>query len=318
MAQFRPAVVGIGATGSVLAAAVLTQIPDATLVVSRPTAAATLREHGLQVSGALSFRVPVRHVVAGMDALRDLKPDLIFLCTKTFHLAPVLAELRGAVRPGHTAVVSCHNGLGTEDLVAEAFGAASAFRLSLNYGAATAGPGHSEVAFFNPPNPLGALTPDNRGRGAAIAQLLTDGGLATEAVDDIQRAVWKKMVLKCTMASICAVADMTIREALDYPPTREIADACFQEALAVARARGYDLGEDYLDQAIGYLARVGVHKDSMCHDIEAGRPTEIEFLGGRVVQYGRDRGIPTPYYVAMTNMVRAVEQRARARAQDAG
>ena len=318
MAQFRPAVVGIGATGSVLAPAVLTQVPDATLVVSRPATAAALREHGLQVSGALSFRVPVRHAVAGAEALRDVEPDLIFLCTKTFSLAPVLEDLRAVVRPGHTAVVSCHNGLGTEDLVAEFFGAESAFRLSLNYGAAATGPGRAEVAFCNPPNPLGALTPGNRERGAEIAQLLTDGGLATECVDDIKQAVWKKMVLKCTMASICAVADMTIREALDYPPTREIADACFQEALAVARAMGYDLGDDYLDQAIGYLAKVGVHKDSMCHDIEAGRPTEIDFLGGRVVEYGRVQGIPTPYYVAMTNMVRAVEKRARNGALDAG
>ena len=113
--------------------------------------------------------------------------------------------------------------------------------------------------------------------------------------------------MKCTMASICALTDKTIKEALEYPPTREIADACFKEALAVARAMGYDLGEDYLQQAIGYLQKAGNHKDSMCNDIENKTPTEIDFLGAKVVEYAHANGISTPFYVTMTNLVKAIE-----------
>lgn len=113
--------------------------------------------------------------------------------------------------------------------------------------------------------------------------------------------------MKCTMASICAVTDKTIQEALEYPPTREIADACFNEALAVAKSAGYDLGQDYLKQALGYLEKVGAHKDSMCHDIENKTPTEIDFLGGKIVEYGLTKGVPTPFYVAMTNLVKTME-----------
>jgi 2-dehydropantoate 2-reductase len=102
---------------------------------------------------------------------------------------------------------------------------------------------------------------------------------------------------------------MSIKEALEFPPTREIADACFKEALAVARAVGYDLGGDYLDQAVSYLEKVGVHKDSMCIDIVNRTPTEIDFLGGKIVDYGRAKGIPTPHYVTMTNLVKAIEEK---------
>ena len=45
----------------------------------------------------------------------------------------------------------------------------------------------------------------------------------------------------------------------------------------------------------------------MCQDIASGRPTEIDFLGGKVVEYGRLTGVPTPFYVVMTNMVKAIE-----------
>ena len=45
----------------------------------------------------------------------------------------------------------------------------------------------------------------------------------------------------------------------------------------------------------------------MCYDIAHKTPTEIDFLGGKVVQYGRELGIPTPFYIAMTNLVKAME-----------
>ena len=123
--------------------------------------------------------------------------------------------------------------------------------MSLNFGVSLKGPREVEMAFFNRPNHLGALIPENREMGLKIADLFSAGGLDTEFVDDIKLYVWKKMIMKCTMASICAVTDKTIKEALTFPPTREIADACFQEALTVAKAKGYDLGEDYLVQALG-------------------------------------------------------------------
>ena len=191
-----------------------------------------------------------------IQELKGHRPAVIFVATKTFHLPRVLEELGEVFRPG-MKIVSTHNGLGTEDLIADRFGADAAFRMSLNYGVSLRGPGQVEAAFFNRPNHLGGLISENREVGLSLADRLTAGGLDTEYVDDIKRFVWKKMIMKCTMASICAVTGKTIKGALDFPPTRVIADACFREILAVARAKGCDLGEDYLNQALGYLEKVG-------------------------------------------------------------
>jgi 2-dehydropantoate 2-reductase len=306
MDDFRIAVVGVGATGAVLAAALLSRNADTVLVDPRPGLGEHLQKNGVKVSGELSYQVPVRHFVDRIEKLKKLDPNLVFLCTKTFHLAGVIEDLKSVVRPG-AKIVSAHNGLGPEDVVAEAFGADAAFRMSLNYGVSLQGPGEVAMAFFNRPNHLGALTKENRKIGSRVAELLTEGGLETECVDDIKLSVWKKMVMKCTMASICAVTDRTLKEILDFPPTREIADNCFKEALAVAKAQGYDLGENYLPNALAYLEKAGAHKDSMCYDIAQKAPTEIDFLGGKIVEYARRLGISTPFYAAMTNMVKAIE-----------
>jgi 2-dehydropantoate 2-reductase len=306
MKNFRTAVVGIGATGAVLASSLLVHNPDTVLVDPMPGLGEAIKKNGIKISGAMEIKAPVRHFLDKIESLKEFDPNLIFVSTKTFHFPSVLEELKKVFKPG-TKIVSTHNGLGTEDLVSEAFGADAAFRMSLNYGVTLKGLGDVEMAFFNRPNHLGGLTLENQDIGLAIAQLISSGGLETECVDDIKYYVWKKMIMKCTMASICAVTDKTIKEALQFSPTREIADNCFDEILAVAKAKGYDLGEDYLKQATAYLEKVGIHKDSMCVDIENKTRTEIDFLGGKVVEYGRETGVPTPFYIAMTNLVKTLE-----------
>ncbi|MBI5442387.1 MAG: 2-dehydropantoate 2-reductase [Deltaproteobacteria bacterium] len=307
MNDLKFAVVGVGATGSVIAGALLTRAPDTILVDPRQGLREALLGSGLAVSGPASFRVPVRRAVASIADLKGQEPDVIFLSTKTFNLPEVVREIQGVFKP-EMKIISTHNGLGTEDVIAEAFGPGAALRMILNFGAAVKGPGQVETTFFNKPNHLGGIAPERRAVGAKTAELLTAAGFDTELVEDIRLYVWKKMIMKCTMASICAVTDKTIAGALAFPPTREIAEASFREILSVAKAMGYDLGgEEYIEQALGYLEKVGVHKDSMCADVAARSPTEIDFLGGKVVEYARRKNIPVPFYTAMTNLVRAIE-----------
>jgi len=306
MKKYRIAIVGLGATGTVLAAALLRKDPRTILVGRSHGMRKTLLKDGIRVSGPISYYVPAENYCGSIQDLGKYSPNLIFISTKTCDLARVLDELETVFKPG-TKIVSTHNGLGTEDLIAERFGADSAFRMSLNFGVSRIEPGQVKAAFFNPPNHLGAVIPENHKVGEDIAGLFTDAGLDTMYVDDIKLHVWKKMVMKCTMASICAVTDKTIKEALHFPPTREIADACFKEIVAVAAANGYDLGEKDINQAVAYLEEAGVHKDSMCADIENRKPTEIDFLGGKVVAYARETGISVPFYTTMTNLVKALE-----------
>ena len=242
MTNLRIAVIGIGATGTVLAAALLKNNPDTICVGTKTKVGESLLKEGLRISGTLNDSVPVRHFLTRIEDLKEFRPNLIFLATKTYHLARIMKDLELVLTP-ETRIISTHNGLGTEDVIAEKFGPEVAFRMSLNFGASLKAPGMVEMAFFNKPNFLGAVSPKNSDLGKKIAGLFSDGGLHTEFVDDIKQYVWKKMIYKCSMASICAVTNQTIKGVLDFPPTREIAMGCFNEALEVAKAKGYDLGE---------------------------------------------------------------------------
>ena len=203
MKKYRIAIVGLGATGTVLAAALLRKDPRTILVGRSHGMRKTLLKDGIRVSGPISYYVPAENYCGSIQDLGKYSPNLIFISTKTCDLARVLDELETVFKPG-TKIVSTHNGLGTEDLIAERFGADSAFRMSLNFGVSRIEPGQVKAAFFNPPNHLGAVIPENHKVGEDIAGLFTDAGLDTMYVDDIKLHIWKKPVfikIQCALTS---------------------------------------------------------------------------------------------------------------------
>jgi 2-dehydropantoate 2-reductase len=44
-------------------------------------------------------------------------------------------------------------------------------------------------------------------------------------------------------------------------------------------------------------------------DIENGRRTEIDYINGKFVEYGRRAGIETPYNITLQSLVKGLESR---------
>jgi 2-dehydropantoate 2-reductase len=306
MKEYRIAIIGIGATGSVLAAALLKQNREIICIDPKQGLADTVLKNGLSVSGVLNFRAPVKYFFTGIQGLKDMQPDLIFISTKTYHLSKVIKEIKTILKPG-IKIISTHNGLGTEDTIAEEFGPETVLRMSLNFGASIISPNHTKIEFFDKPNHIGSLDKINQGSGRHVAELLTKSGLDTLFVDDIKHYVWRKMISKIPNASLCAVTGKTIKDVLQNPFTRNIAENGYIETLAVAKAMGYDFGNKYLEEIIKRMEKIGHHKDSMSYDIANKLPTEIDYLGGKIVEYANDKGISVSYTTVMTNLVKALE-----------
>jgi 2-dehydropantoate 2-reductase len=81
------------------------------------------------------------------------------------------------------------------------------------------------------------------------------------------------------------------------------------EGKAVAAAQGIELDADPED-LIDHAARRDVaydHKASMLQDVEARRPTEVDYLNGGIVRFGQEHGITTPLNAAIQALVKGVE-----------
>jgi 2-dehydropantoate 2-reductase len=81
------------------------------------------------------------------------------------------------------------------------------------------------------------------------------------------------------------------------------------EGKAVATAQGIVLDADP-EALIDHAARPDVaygHKASMLQDVEARRPTEIDYLNGGIARFGHELGVPTPLHDAVAALIKGVE-----------
>jgi 2-dehydropantoate 2-reductase len=87
-----------------------------------------------------------------------------------------------------------------------------------------------------------------------------------------------------------------------------------QETVAVGRAHGVNLPEDYAAQRLAFADTVAPDMtSSLHHDLERGNRLEVEWLSGGVVQLGKAVGIATPANRAVWDIL-ALHAAGRARA----
>jgi 2-dehydropantoate 2-reductase len=109
------------------------------------------------------------------------------------------------------------------------------------------------------------------------------------------------------MNPVCAVTGMTMAQAMNDPIVFQIIDALIKEGVKVARANEISLGWDFYPYCMEYMKGGGDHKPSMLIDIEMKRRTEIDFMNGKLVEYGEQSGTETPYNITLRALVKALE-----------
>jgi 2-dehydropantoate 2-reductase len=91
---------------------------------------------------------------------------------------------------------------------------------------------------------------------------------------------------------------------------RALMQSLMEEVIPLARASHVDLSARDVEEWLAILPGLAPEgKTSMLQDIEAGRPTEVEMFGGKVVALGRALGIATPVNAALLQIIRVLESR---------
>jgi 2-dehydropantoate 2-reductase len=89
-----------------------------------------------------------------------------------------------------------------------------------------------------------------------------------------------------------------------HPLTRGFLIDLAREVVAVGRAHGVDLPADYVEQRIPFFDGWPPEMTtSMHHDLQHGRPLEVRWLSGSVVDLGAQVGVPTPMNRAVRDIL---------------
>ena len=107
---------------------------------------------------------------------------------------------------------------------------------------------------------------------------------------------WEKFVFLTAMAGTTASRRSSIGPIIAKDEGRDFFRALMEEARAVGKAKGVDVGESFIAQRMNFLTtkvEPGM-KASMAHDLERGNRLELDWLNGKVAALGRELGVPTP------------------------
>jgi len=132
-------------------------------------------------------------------------------------------------------------------------------------------------------------------RVEALYEVMLHAGITAEVSDDIERTIWEKFVFLVGLSATTTMLRTTLGPVRKNPDSRAFLLNIMREAVAVGRAKGIDLADDYAEDRLAFAAGLPVDMtSSMHHDLEAGNRLEVAWLSGAVARFGHELGVATP------------------------
>lgn len=298
----RVAVLGAGALGSFFAGRFYDSPEFSTVLIAKGSRLERLQRDGLDINGKL-YPIPV------LDPDDSQEPmDLIIVALKQYHLGEALQGLDKLVGDD-TVFVSFMNGLESEECIGSVYGMDKVLHgISLGIDALRQG---NQMTYTNPgKHYFGEL--NNAQLSSRVSRVQTAferAGIVYETPEDMLRIMWWKFMINVGMNQASAVMRAPYGIFHKNKNAQELMEALMREVIALAAAQGINLTERDIDEWYPFLHGLSPQgKTSMLQDIEAGRKTEVEIFGGKVVELGKAHAVPTPVNETLLRIIRVLEQ----------
>jgi 2-dehydropantoate 2-reductase len=295
------AVMGSGGVGGYFGARLAKGGADVTFV-ARGAHLDAMRRHGLVVEGGPDdIRLPKVNAVEDPAAIGVV--DLVMFAVKLWDTESAIARIRPIVGP-ETVVVSFQNGVLKDDYLIEAFGKARVMGGVCYVATTIARPGVIGRTGALERLVFGEFDGSASPRAKRFLDACLAGGIKVELSQDIRRSIWEKFVFLVAMSGTTTTMRTTIGPIRSHPQTRAFLLDVMREVVAVGRAHGVDLPEDYPEARLRAADDLAPDMtSSMHHDLERGNRLEVRWLSGGVAELGRAVGVPTPLNRAIADIL---------------
>jgi 2-dehydropantoate 2-reductase len=260
-----------------------------------------MRRDGLRIEGPEPLHLPRPRVT---DDPREVgEVDLVMFCVKLWDTEAALAQIRPMVG-AHTMLVSFQNGVLKDSYLRAAYDPAQIVG-GVGYVATTI----DRPGVIRQTGPMQRLVfGEFDGRRAARLEpflaACNAGGIDAELTSDIEREIWQKYVFLVALSGTTTTMRTTIGPIRENPQTRAFLHDVMREVVAVGRAHGVALPENYADAGLERADKVAYDMtSSMHHDLERGNRLEVRWLAGGVVELGQARGVATPLNRAIADIL---------------
>ena len=282
---------GSGAIGGYYGAMLQNGGADVTFI-ARGTQLEAFRQNGITLEGVKPLHLP--KVKATDDPATIGKVDIVIFSVKLRDTETAARALLPVIGPD-TGIISLQNGVQKDDMLAPIVGRKHLIGGAAYIGVSIVRPGVIRKAGAMERLVFGEFDNKVSPRCEAFLAACKAGNIVAEISTDIAPALWEKFVTLVAMSSITASMRSTIGPIRANPLARAFALDIAREVVAVGRAHGIGLPEDFADKRISAVdAMAPEMRASMALDLELGKPLELPWLAGAVVDLGAQKGVPTP------------------------
>ena len=234
--------------------------------------------------------------------------DLAIIFVKSTMTRDAMQENKALLKDS-TIVLTLQNGLGNVEAILEVVPENQVMAGTTAHGATMLGPGRMKHAGQGK-TVIGELSGETTKRAADISDMFNRACLLTETSDNAIGLIWGKLLSNVGLNALTAITGLLNGQILDYPETEELMTLAVLEAKAVADAKGVRLSyDDAVEHTRALCKATAPNRSSMLQDISNKRKTEIDMINGAIVREGRALGIPTPINLALTNLIKTIEQK---------
>ena len=262
--------------------------------VARGAHLAAMRENGLTIENEAQGNIHVPRVNVTDDPATIGTADIVLIAVKLWDTEAAARAVKPLVGPG-TGVLSLQNGVIKDDILGRQFGAGVLMGGVAYVGTTIGRPGVIRQTGTLQRLLFGEYDGRRSARAEAFLEALLKAGIQAELSADIRRTLWEKYVFLVGLSGSTSTMRSPIGPIREHARTRAFLLDLMQETVAVGRAHGVDLPEDYAEQRLAFADSVPADMtSSLHHDLERGNPLEVEWLSGGVVKLAQAVGVPTP------------------------
>jgi 2-dehydropantoate 2-reductase len=288
----RIVIMGAGGLGGYFGARLAAAGNDVAFV-ARGAHLAAIKQNGLRVTSARGD-LHLLDVVATDDPSTLAPADVVMIAVKLWDTETAAETVKSLVRPG-TAVVSFQNGVSKDAALTRILGLEAVIGGVGQIGVVIASPGVIAHTGTMAKLTFGELDNARSARVESLLATCTAAGIDAEIADDINLATWQKFAFLVGMSACTASMRSTLGPIRANPQTRDFLRDVIGEVVAVGRALGIPLAENFAEQRMAMIEALPPQMTaSMQGDLARGNRLEVPWLSGAVVEMGKQVGVSTP------------------------
>ena len=299
------AIVGAGAMGSLFGGLLAEAGNEVWLCDVWEDHIQVVTQNGLIIEDETKARQIRLSAVTDPEKIGYVELVLVFVkSTQTKSAAETASQLLGS----NGFVLTLQNGMGNAETIAEYVRPDRIMAGTTAHGATMLRAGKIRHAGKGP-TIIGLWAVDEKEYKIAqqTADILTQAGIKTTAVEDVRTVIWDKLLVNVGINAITALSGISNGQILELESTRELSHLAVQEAVAVAQAQGIEVREDPMALVFQVAVATAPNRSSMGQDVDHQRPTEIGSINGFVVREARRLGLSVPVNQALTTLVETME-----------